>query len=488
MDKSHLENLVKQAIELKSFQESKDDVSSLPTLEISDISPDVICIKPSYETVTYTCYEQPTSGICYFTSVFGIGNVSIELIPLINFFCYAVTKMGTKKRNYVEMARLIDSYTGGTFASANVSISYDEKGDCLPFISFSSKCLNRNINKMFDIISEFYFDFDFSNIDRLRNIFKEYRAAMEYSIIESGHKYATNLASRIFSKASFLSEIWSGIHQLKMIKQIELSDESLKNLSEKLFIIADKVFKSNGFKIALVGEQSSLDKAKDNIKAIHEGLGIDNKNSFYAPDINLSTESIKEGWIIASQVSFVAKIFETARMSHEDAPVLSVISRMLKLLYLHREIREKGGAYGGYSTYTAEDGLFAFASYRDPHIISTLKTYDNAVDFINNPQNYSDEDIKEAILQVCATIDKPDSPGIAAKKAFYRKLMFLSDDIRINFKQKLLSLKKEDVTKVAQKYFGKKEKKEGIVVISSEEKLKEANEKLLNNPFKLNLI
>ncbi|MEJ2170445.1 MAG: hypothetical protein P8X90_33525, partial [Desulfobacterales bacterium] len=78
--------------------------------------------------------------------------------------------------------------------------------------------------------------------------------------------------------------------------------------------------------------------------------------------------------------------------------------------------------------------IFYFGSYRDPHIVSTLKAYDGARNFIRSG-NFNDEDIKEAVLQVCSEIDKPDPPGPAAKKAFYRQIVALSDDVREHFKK-----------------------------------------------------
>jgi len=171
-------------------------------------------------------------------------------------------------------------------------------------------------------------------------------------------------------------------------------------------------------------------------------------------------------------------------MGHEDAPALAVISKMIRSLFLHREIREKGGAYGGFALYNTEDGIFSFGSYRDPHIVSTLRTYNDSGTFITSG-DYTDEDIKEAILQVCSDIDKPDPPGIAARNAFYRKVIDLSDDIRKTFKKNLLSINRSIVIDVAQKYFSATHTQHGVAVISSEEKLKAANEKLNNNLLKL---
>ncbi|MBT8352291.1 MAG: hypothetical protein KJO26_13800 [Deltaproteobacteria bacterium] len=177
-------------------------------------------------------------------------------------------------------------------------------------------------------------------------------------------------------------------------------------------------------------------------------------------------------------------MFETVRMWHEDAAVLSVISKILRSSYLHREIREKGGAYGGFALYSPEDGSFSFASYRDPHIVSTLNTFENAAAFMR-AGNFSNEDVQEAVLQVCSEIDKPDPPGPAARKAYYRKIISLSDEMRSRFKRRLLSLTRKQVLKAAERYFDKNENQKAVAVVSGEEKLKTANEKLSERPLKI---
>jgi hypothetical protein len=200
--------------------------------------------------------------------------------------------------------------------------------------------------------------------------------------------------------------------------------------------------------------------------------------------MRLRNEILREGWSTSTAVSFVALTFETVRMTHADGPALAVISKILRSMFLHREIREKGGAYGGFAIYNPEDGLFGFGSYRDPHIVATLKAYAAAAEFIRGG-SYSEEDVKEAILQVCSEIDKPDPPGPAARKAFYRKIVSLSDDIRIQFKSRLLSLKRRDIRQVADQYFGPCCENGSVAVISNEEKLKEANQQLADQPLKL---
>ena len=142
--------------------------------------------------------------------------------------------------------------------------------------------------------------------------------------------------------------------------------------------------------------------------------------------------------------------------------------------YLHREIREKGGAYGGFALYNAEDGLFSFGSYRDPHIVGTLNVYSGAADFIRSGK-FTEKDVNEAILQVCSEIDKPDPPGPAARKAFYRRIIGLSDDARRTFKAGLLQLDKAKVQTVARRHWSTDNPAVATAVISSAEKLAEVS-------------
>jgi Zn-dependent M16 (insulinase) family peptidase len=171
-------------------------------------------------------------------------------------------------------------------------------------------------------------------------------------------------------------------------------------------------------------------------------------------------------------------------MEHKDAPALSVIAKMLRSLYLHREIREKGGAYGGFAAYNPETGIFAMASYRDPHIVATLNAFDGANEYIRSGK-FTDEDIKEAILQVCSDIDKPDPPGPAARKAFFRSLVSLTDERRLKFKQALLTLSRSRIIAAADTYFNSAGRNRAVAVISGKDRLEEANTHLSDQPLTL---
>ncbi|MGD9210442.1 MAG: insulinase family protein, partial [Desulfobacteraceae bacterium] len=172
---AELDRIRKDADALKVLQESPEDLSALPTLALEDIPPKVHCISPSNvdgQSMT-TCYDQNTGGIFYFSAVAGAGGIPLELLPMVPFFCYAFTKMGTSKLDYLELARQIDRYSGGLGAVSQARTCFDEKGSSLAFVAVNGKCLTDNQEKLFDLIQGLTSQFNYSNLDRLKQLLLE---------------------------------------------------------------------------------------------------------------------------------------------------------------------------------------------------------------------------------------------------------------------------------------------------------------------------
>jgi len=495
MSPRDLEKIREDARALEALQEKEEDVSVLPTLELDDVPHEIEIIRPDIiKNISFaTAYDKATSGILYFTCPVGAGSIPPDLYPLVPFFCRAFTNSGTKKNSYDKIADLMDLYTGGISISPFSGSYFSKEAESHSFLALQGKALDRNIEKMFDLIREFIDSYSFKDLERLNNLLLQYQAGMESSIVSSGHRYAISLSSRHLSKASYINELWHGILQYQYIREItdqlgasKKKKKTLEALSEKLIRIARSVLKKDNLKPALIGSKDSIIRAEKQILSIHENLSNDSERSFFTPDIPYGKAVPFEGWYTNTAVSFVGQSFKTVQINHEDSPGLAVISKILRSLYLHREIREKGGAYGGFAMYNTEEGLFSFGSYRDPHIQRTLDVYKNACDFIISG-DYSETDVKEAILQVCSEIDKPETPGPAAMKAFYRDITKLDDTIRRNFKDSLLKLNKKRIKQIAKTYFTCDDSLKGTAVISGKAILEEANTKLTGTQKPLTL-
>jgi hypothetical protein len=490
LNPAEIEQLRRDADALRRLQEAEEPLDCLPTLEREDIPPDVEKIAESgagpRPAVSY--FEQATSGIVYVAAAAGCSGLPAPLAGLVPFFCHAFSRIGTARRDYSEMAHRIDAFTGGVGLAANPRTGFDGSGRCVPFVALTSKSLFRNLAPMFDILAELLGEYEFSDTARVKNLLLEYRAGLESMIVHNGHRLAMSLAARRFSRARALSEDWSGIHQLKHIKRLldGVSDQRLEALASDLTQVGTFVWGASRFRMAVIGERDAVARAGDHVESVLSATRSGGNERAAEPEVEFPVARLREGWSTETAVNFVAAAFPTVRLEHADAPALAVMAKLLRSLYLHREIREKGGAYGGFALYNSEDGVFNLASYRDPHLAATLKVFAGAADFLRSG-GFSETDIKEAILQVCSEIDKPDPPGPAARKAFFRGIVGLSDEIRERFKQRLIGLNRRGVMTAAEQHFGAGLDRCSVAVIGNEERLREANAKLAE-PLELHRI
>jgi len=469
---------------LQALQESEEPVDLLPTLKIEDIPPLVVRVAPSdFENAPAVCYDQPTAGIFYFTAAAGIAGLDEAALPLVPFFCYALSRIGTKTKDYVEMAKKISRFAGGIGSAANARTRCDTAGESAPFLVLAAKCLNRNRAHVFDILDEILTAFDVTDLSRIAALLDEYRAGLEAGVVHNGHRLAMSLASRNFLPAAALDEVWHGVTHIKAVKAITANrkEDFPADFAKRLETIGKTVFRPENVQMAFIGDAKTLKQAARDVRGSAFLSRVPEPAvsavPFDSPPVEIGAENVREGWSTASAVSFVAKAFRVVRMVHEDAPALSVIAKLLRSLILHREIREKGGAYGAFAVYNPEAGIFNLCSYRDPHIVETLNVYDKAAAFIRSG-DYTETDVEEAVLQVCSEIDRPDPPGPAAKKAFVRSLIRLSDDDRQRFKETLLSITRDRVVDTARKYFALESTDCAVAVISGDPLLSAANARL----------
>src|SRR5207247_10203518 len=111
-------------------------------------------------------------------------------------------------------------------------------------------------------------------------------------------------------------------------------------------------------------------------------------------------ELAPEARVAPVPVAFNVRIFKTVRYTHKDSPALLVLANYLRDTFLHRELREKGGAYGGYAQAGVASATFYFGSYRDPNIVRTYDIFDAAIGWVTDG-DIEAEALKEAILGAC---------------------------------------------------------------------------------------
>jgi len=322
--------------------------------------------------------------------------------------------------------------------------------------------LTTNAAKQSELLYEMFSNVKFDEPQRLSDLIKQICTRKENNITGQGHTLAMVLASSEMSPAANLSHTYSGLKGIQQLKEIrkKLDDpNTCRNLLEKFKALHQTI--TGGYKqilsIAEPGTENKIRKSLEEMWPISNSP--DNIKNLVLPKIR---NSITEAWTTDTQVNFCAKAFPTVPSNHRDNATLHVLAGYLRNGFLHRAIREQGGAYGGGASQDSNSATFKFFSYRDPRLSETLRDFEESLSWLIDSKQ-AEYQLEEAIMGVIASLDKPGSPAGEAKQAFYNQLFGRTLDHRLAFRQQVLSTTLEDLKAVVERYFDSSESSIGII-------------------------
>lgn len=472
------QQLVEQALALKKAQEEPEDLSCLPTLELSDIPDEEAAVNVEQQQqghVTCCWFDQPTNGIGTVSLNFGLAGLSAEQLDYLPIFSSLLTQVGAGERDYLQMAQRMEAVTGGISARTSLLDDPASLDNFIASFEVKGKALIRNCQPLFELLTDVVLAPDFSDLQRIYTVLNQLKVSLENSVPQSGHTYAARTAAACMTAIGWRREQWSGLSQVAMIrKYADLQPDELQPLADALAQIARQLFCCSQLQVAVTVEkdyfapfQTSLEQLFAALPAIIEPVGL--------PDKPFVPEPKRRGFIWSVPVNYVTRVFRAVPFSHPDSAALTVLSKLLRAEFLHREIREKGGAYGGMASYNSEGGLFSMLSYRDPHILRTLQVYDQAIDWAV-AGDFSAESVKEAILAVFSDLDKPLSPAGVGSQEFANLRQGMTLDMRNQMRQKLLAVDTAALQRVARTYL--QQGQSAVSVLAGDAALREANEQL----------
>ena len=178
---------------------------------------------------------------------------------------------------------------------------------------------------------------------------------------------------------------------------------------------------------------------------------LNSAHNHHAYQVKNAVNQTENCWLINAQVNYCSKAYKTVAQFHPDAAALSVLAPYLKNTFLHRAIREQGGAYGGGASYDTNNGIFRFYSYRDPRLLETFQDFDRSIQsLLNDKQNH--EHLEQATLGIMADIDKPKAPAKEAFQNYLSELQGRSPAFRQTVRDRLFNVTLEDLRRVTETY------------------------------------
>ncbi|WP_151670676.1 insulinase family protein [Nitrincola schmidtii] len=444
--------IVERAKALEARQLQIDDDSVLPCVTLEDVP-----VELNFPTQVGlpnlskgSCwYAAGTNGLSYQQVIVELPDLSEAELQLLPLYSHCLTELGCGDRNYRENQAYQSEISGSFSASCSVRGEPEDAQKVSGFLVLSGKALAVNQHRLADLMAETLNAARFDEHKRIKEIVSQMRSRRVNSITGRGHALAMQAASANFSPAAKLSHITSGLEGIRRLKALDnsLADNSeLNTLAESMAALHQRI-KSAPRRYLMVGEaehQQAMDTA---YQQVNQALP-DVHSDFVAISLPETRSAVQQIWITDTQVNFCAMAFPTVTSSHPDAAALTVLGDYLRNGYLHRSIREKGGAYGGGAAQDNSDAVFRFYSYRDPRIEGTLADFLAAKEWLLS-ELPDPKKVEEAILGVVSSIDKPGSPAGEAKKDFHAELFGRTQEMRKAFRARILSVTGEDLQRVA---------------------------------------
>lgn len=486
LSESDRKEIYEKGLELLAAQSKPQDASCLPALKVSDIDP-VTPVTPvqisAVGGVPVQFCEQPTNGLVYYRAMCNLNSLPMDLRPFVPLFCSVITKMGCGPMDFRQQAQQMELRTGGMSVSAQVipdsaQLDVYEQG-----ILLSSSCLDRNLPYMFDLWSHIFNSPHFDDEERLRVLVMMSAQELANGISYSGHMYAMTRAARHLTPAGDLQETFGGMEQVKFMKRIaEMQD--LNHVIRTLPRLKKHLFNPSNMRCAINATPQKMSDAASQLESFMKDIAGNRKdrkpvrpNTIQKPldpqidsghskslisEPNFHPCHMKTFFQLPFPVNFISQSIRTVPFSHPDYASLCVLARMMTAKFLHGEIREKGGAYGGGARMGG--GLFSFYSYRDPNSVQTLSAFRKGIDWAKSGQ-FTQQDIDEAKLSVFSAVDSPVAPSDKGMALF---LSGVTDEMKHSHRQRLFAVSHKNLVDVAERYLSVGRCTHGVAILGPE--------------------
>ena len=450
------QKIIDMAKRLAERQRQQDDEDILPKVGLEDVPASMHIasgIRDSSGAIPLSRYHEGTNGLVYQQIVIELPKLDDDLLLVLPYYSSMLAELGCGERDYLQMQSWQAKVCGGINAYTTIRGNTDDVQSTTGYFFLSSKALTRNQQQLTDLLHTTLHDVRFDEHNRIKELMAQLRAQREQSVVGNGHGLAMLAASSGFCPSAALRNRLSGLQGIRHIKQLDSQLSKANELADfagKLQAIHQAILAAPK-QFVLVGEEEKMPDYHQSLTSTWNKNGVQTTSGFEGFRLNPVHEQVQQMWLASTPVNFCSKAYATVPMQHEDSPALSVLGGFLRNGYLHRTIRETGGAYGGGASYQSDIATFRFYSYRDPRLSETLQDFDNSIQWLLT-EKHEWSQVEEAILGVIGSIDKPGSPAGEAKDAFQNELFGRTPELRQDYRARILKVTLDDLKRVGEKY------------------------------------
>ena len=481
--------IAEQNAELDAFQKQQPNVDCLPTLQKSEISPNIIPeLTGTIKNVGLNSFEViqcPTNALIYSHMLvpLSIEEFSRRELLLLPSYASLLCDLGTNTHDTESLATATELLCSGY--KSNIHISTDpEVSEIILGLHVSFHALPEKYADAMDLLTQILNEAKFSETDekvinRVQTVLLSSAMHLTESVPSAGHQFALSSAlCKVCPPMEVLNTL-TGLEQVAFQNDIrqkctangESAKEETKlliqNIIKEFAAIHAKIlrFRMQLWSVCESDAKESCEKSmRAQIDAVSENFAISQKSVKRLSLVGsnplweatpgglsaalLQTQPTQSFVHNTGEVAYLGAVLPTPLpMTHPDAPVLQLALRILSHELLHPEIREKGGAYGSGATSApggASTGLIGMFTYRDPTPLRSADIFRKAWAFFEKEGAVAERHIHEGLLSIFGSLDAPRTPKMHGCRWYLYKQR---DSVRQAYRERLLNVPREELVR-----------------------------------------
>jgi len=473
MSEAERGNIVELAAKLTERQAIEDDPDALPKVGIEDV-PTEIRVREGERRDTGGLrshwYRAGTNGLVHVEVLLALGELGPQALARLSLLADLLPELGAGEEDYLAVQSR-QSRTGHIDSRASLRCAVDDAGRLSGYFVVSAEGLARQQAALAELLARSAAEVRFDEQRRLRELIAQARGDAEADVTDRGHALAALAAARGIAPAARVGHHAHGLAGVQAIKALDDGFEeagAISAFAEELAGLHERVLAGRP-ELLVVSDgtaEAALGEALEGAFARLDPAG--------APpaDLPVSAEGelVREAWSTSTQVNFCGAAYPAVPAAHADAAAFAVLGHFLRDGFLHRAIREQGGAYGAGAAYDADSASFRFFSYRDPRVAGTLADFQHALDWLQG--RHDAQRVEEAILGAIKDLDAPRSPAGEAIRAHYNALFGRTPAFRKRLREQVLAVTLADLQRVGRDYLDPDRR--NVAVIGNRDSLAEA--------------
>eukprot|EP01062_Namystynia_karyoxenos_P067198 TRINITY_DN61095_c0_g1_i1.p1 TRINITY_DN61095_c0_g1~~TRINITY_DN61095_c0_g1_i1.p1 ORF type:complete len:1144 (+),score=404.60 TRINITY_DN61095_c0_g1_i1:76-3432(+) len=491
-EKAKVAEEVKALKEAQNRPDTPEELATIPRLSIADIDREVqgeVLREESAEEGGLTLLRHPISsnGILYVVAALDLSCLSLEEeVALLPLFTRMLLEVGTKELDEVALQRRIGARTGGISASwfaspragaPSVVVTGD---DLVARLVLRGKCTASRVSDLFDLLGDVLLSANLDRQQRVVELLKEKRSAMQAAISRSGHMYVGTRIDAAHTLGGFVSELSGGLSHLRVVEQLLAEAEgNWASLLQRLERLRANILARKGAAVlSVTGDRALLDNAMPAVRGFiarlppqPQAVGTGCKwKAALLPAQN-------EGYHIPTQANYVGwggRMFEPGEVVPAS---MGVVSRALSVGWLWQQVRVLGGAYGAFARLDRLTGVYSMRSYRDPQLKGTLDIYRRTADELAAGPAVAGSDLEDAVIGAIGDMDSPLLPDAKGERSMKQWLLGETREMRQQQRDEVLRTSAADF-----RLFGERLRnfadRAHVHVIGSPQALEQANAEL----------